>query len=170
MSNKDKQIKSLLKALAQRPVAYQKIYAQITGSVTAGLLLSQIVYWWDAVEREFDKTDSDLRDELAMGSKEFKNAKSKLKKTGLVKMKLKGVPRRTFYRLDKSALLEQISSWAQRDQLKDEPKGTKQLGRKGPAIPDNTQRLHQRKIEISSLTDLSNKNFLFFKLSKSKTK
>ena len=75
----------LLKSFSQRPIAYQKIYAQITNSITAGLLLSQIVYWWYAVgEREFYKTDEKFRDELAMGPSEFKRAKSLLKKIKLI--------------------------------------------------------------------------------------
>ena len=156
MPDQESQIKSLLKALAQRPIAYQKIYTLITGSITAGLLLSQIVYWWYSKEREFYKTDKAFRDELAMSHKEFKTAKSKLKKLKLITTAIRGVPRKTFYRLEESALLAQISNWAERDQLNG-PKGTIQKVRKVPTITDNTQRLQQRKISRSSKADLSSK-------------
>lgn len=156
MSSQENKVNQVLKAFAQRPIAYQRIYAQISGSVTAGLLLSQIVYWWYAVEREFDKTDSELREELAMGYQEFKNAKSKLKKLNLITITIKGVPCRSFYKLQESALLAQISSWCETHQL-DGAKHTNKVVRNTPTIPDNTQRLHQRKISQSSKADLSSK-------------
>jgi hypothetical protein len=108
----------LLKSFSQRPVAYQKIYAQITGRVTAGLLLSQIVYWWFAVgERDFHKTDKQFREELAMGPREFKTAKTLLKKLKVVVITIRGIPAITYYRLDETELTHQISSWAETHQL-----------------------------------------------------
>jgi hypothetical protein len=39
-------LKLLLNALSDRTVAYNAVYARITNSVTAGILLAQILYWW----------------------------------------------------------------------------------------------------------------------------
>ena len=140
MSKEQQTVKLLLKSLCERPVAYHRIFARITGSVTAGLLLSQIVYWWGAMEeKEFWKTDKDLTEELTMGQKELKNAKAKLKKLGIIRTVLKGVPCRTFYRLEESTLLAQISSMAEKANL-DKPKGPNLIGRNGPAITKTNPR------------------------------
>ena len=34
----------------ERPIAYQRIYTRLTGKVTSGLLLSQLVYWAGAMK------------------------------------------------------------------------------------------------------------------------
>jgi len=74
MLNQD--LNQMLRLLNQKPIAYQRIYAQITKSLTAGLLLSQVVYWWYACkETEFYKTDRSFAEELFMGNSEFRNAK-----------------------------------------------------------------------------------------------
>lgn len=143
MTTKETEINSLLEALAEIPVAYQRIYAHITGSVTAGLLLSQIVYWWHREweghpkKTPFYKTDRDFAEDLAMGMSELKSAKAKLRKMGIITIKRKGVPCRTFYNVEKTALLAKISSWSKIDQL-DGRKSTNWLGGNRPTITDNT--------------------------------
>lgn len=160
MSKDENEIKKLLKAFSQRPIAYQKIYAQITNSVTAGLLLSQIVYWWygPAIEKEFYKTDNELIDELALGVKELRNAKAKLKKLKIIGMIRKGVPCKTFYKLNETALLTQISSCAERAELV-VPKGPNWLGRKGPTTTktnpiDYTETTKPKEISSQQRLDL----------------
>jgi hypothetical protein len=112
------EIHILLKSFSQRPIAYQKVYAQITGSVTAGLLLSQVVYWWYACgEREFYKTDVAWTHELAMGLYELKGAKKKLKSLGLVGIKRKGVPAKSYFTLNVIELVNRISSCGKNPQL-----------------------------------------------------
>ncbi|MHC4573355.1 MAG: hypothetical protein ACYS76_04375 [Planctomycetota bacterium] len=156
MSVEQNEIGRLLKAFAQRPVAYQTIYSGITESVTAGLLLSQIVYWWYAVqEREFYKTDKDFRGEIGMGPREFKTAKSKLKKLNLVTMTRKGIPATTYYRLQVTELAAQISRWAETHQ----PDGSERVkcgGQYAPTIPDNTAEItsdKKREIPQRSLSE-----------------
>jgi len=159
MKNQDSKISKVLKAFAQRPIAYQKIYAQLAESVTAGLLLSQIVYWWytGAGESEFYKTDSAFADELAMGARELRNAKAKLKKLGIISTIRKGVPCRTFYKLEESALLAQISSWAEKAKLVG-PKKPNLIGRKSQTITDNTTKTTTDKDKDFSSGDLSKAN------------
>ena len=97
----DTRINQILKYLSERPIAYQRIYAQMTGSVTTGLLLSQVIYWWySSKEREFYKTDEDFRNELAMGESEFKRAKSILGRMGIISTSIRGTPRKTYYKLE----------------------------------------------------------------------
>jgi hypothetical protein len=54
-----------LKILNQKPIAYYPIYRQITGSTTAGILLSQLMYWF-SVKDKFYKTDADIIEETML--------------------------------------------------------------------------------------------------------
>lgn len=91
-------IKRTLKQLNKRPIAYYPAYADIAGSVTAGVLLSQVLYWWAEMDEDiFYKTDQDFAQELKMGFKEFRGAKKRLRELKLVEMQVRGVPARTYY-------------------------------------------------------------------------
>ncbi len=103
-------IEKLFSELNDKPVVYHSVYARITGSVTAGLLLSQIVYWNKVSGGEFYKTDKEWQEELVMGERELRNAKKKLKELGFVKIKRKGVPAKTYYTLDINRLITVITS------------------------------------------------------------
>ena len=51
--------KELLQQLNQKPIAYYPIYREITGSTTAGIMLSQLMYWFSKKDKIF-KTDEDI--------------------------------------------------------------------------------------------------------------
>lgn len=124
-----KNLEVLFDALNERPIAYQRVYSQIAGSVTAGLLLSQLLYWAKAMKyREFYKTDSELREETGLGSKELRNAKKTLSE--FVEMNVRGVPPKTYYNIKKDLIIEKILNLTERDKLK-WPKGTNQSDRNG---------------------------------------
>ena len=58
---------NILRAVLQKPIAFHRINVKITGSITSGLLLSQLWYWWNAVKnREFYKTDAELMEETVV--------------------------------------------------------------------------------------------------------
>lgn len=131
-------MESLFKALSGRPIAYYRTYAVITGSVTAGVMLSQIMYWWSAMkENEFYKANEEFADELGLGSKEFKTAKATIKRLGFVEMTLKGTPPRTYYSPQIETIAKALGveigpiNWTETDQLNG-PKGPNQSGQNGP--------------------------------------
>lgn len=114
----ENEVKTLLQAFSEKPVAYMRIYAKITGSVTAGVLLSQIVYWHYAMkEQEFWKTDEDFCSELSMGLYEFKAAKKKIENLCLIKTVRKGIPAKTYYTVNTETLLTLITSCGKNPQL-----------------------------------------------------
>jgi hypothetical protein len=132
------QFTQTLIALGSRPIAYNPAFARITGSVTAGVLLSQLVYWWSAVHgREFYKTDAELMEETAMGLKELANAKKRLISMGLIKCKRKGIPPKTYYILHAEKLQNEIINYAQKAQLY-MPKSDNSTRPKGINITENT--------------------------------
>jgi hypothetical protein len=79
--------------LNERPIAYRKSNTKITGSLTAGVLLSQLIYWSSAVrDTEFYKTDSELIEETGLTEKELLKAKKDIIDSGVFSCKRKGLP------------------------------------------------------------------------------
>ncbi len=127
------EIDKLLQQILDHPIAYHRIYAKIAGGITAGLLLSQICYWSGKMKRAFWKTNDDFAEELGMGLGEFKAAKSKLIRSGFITVTRRGVPAKTHYVLDKTAVFAKIRSWSKFDQL-DGQKSTNLLVKNQPTI------------------------------------
>lgn len=92
-------MKNLLQQLHQRPIAYYPIYRDITGSTTAGILLSQLMYWF-SIQDKIYKTDAEIMQEVKLTKKELENAKKLIKKVTFLTVSLEGVPAKTFYKID----------------------------------------------------------------------
>lgn len=90
---------SILKELNQRPIAYYPLYAKLTGSTTAGILLSQLMYWFSKRDKIF-KTDIEILEETMLTVDELRGAKLKLKDVSFIKITREGVPARTFYQIN----------------------------------------------------------------------
>lgn len=100
----------LLRQFSKRQIAYHPVYRTITGSTTAGILLSQLMYWWDKMDgNEFYKTDAELIEETAMTIDEIKGAKARLKSFEFVSITRKGVPAKTYYSIDLDGLIQAIA-------------------------------------------------------------
>ena len=91
--------KQILQALNQRPVAYYPIYAEITGSVTAGILLSQLMYWFAKKDKIY-KTNNEMQEEIHFTDKQFKNAKQKVNQLPFIHITKEGIPAKTYYEID----------------------------------------------------------------------
>lgn len=108
MENK---LKELFEANQEHPIGYRAIYSRITQSVTASILLSQIVYWDEKMQhKQFHKTDEDFSKELSMGISEFKHAKKTLKDFGIITTIRKGIPAKTYYKLDLKKLVNLVTT------------------------------------------------------------
>lgn len=107
-------MKEVLLALNQQPIAVYPIYIDITGSVTAGLLLSQIMYWNAKMKgKEFYKNDTEYMEETRLTQSEFKTAKKIVSGLSFLKIERKGAPYRTYYSVDHNELfvvLQRFSS------------------------------------------------------------
>jgi hypothetical protein len=103
-------MKEILIKLNQRPIAVYPIYIKLTGSVTSGLLLSQIMYWYSAVNgRAFYKSDAEIMEETMLTSNELRSAKLRLKSLSFINIYLKGVPAKTHYEIDADLLFSEIN-------------------------------------------------------------
>lgn len=104
------ELKMLFDEFNEKPIAYNRVYSKITGGVTTGLLLSQLVYWAKAMNyEEFYKTDNDFSEELGMGLYELRGAKKRLSELGLIKLERKGVPAKTYYTVDADKIIHLIT-------------------------------------------------------------
>ena len=103
-------MKNFLINLNQRPIAVYPIYIKLTGSVNAGLLLSQIMYWYGAMKgRTFYKSDAEIMEETMLSVNELRHAKLRLKQMSFIKISLHGIPAKTHYTIDDKLLISEIN-------------------------------------------------------------
>lgn len=104
-------IHELMLSIFERPIAFYPIFSRKTGSITCGVLLSQLLHWNTAMKGEsFYKTDAEIREETALSVDELKAAKSKLRGFDFVQISVKGIPAKTWYTFDLIKLAEWIST------------------------------------------------------------
>ncbi len=106
-----RQLHEATELLGQRCVAFHPRLVQLTGRVTAGLLLSQALYWTrklalsePARQGWFWKTREDWRNETGLSRWEQDGARRKLKELGLWQEKRVGMPAKVWYRIDLDVL------------------------------------------------------------------
>ena len=103
-------MKNFLINLNQRPIAVYPIYIKLTGSVNAGLLLSQIMYWYGAMKgKTFYKSDTEIMEETMLSVNELRHAKLRLKQMSFIKISLHGIPAKTHYTIDDKLLISEIN-------------------------------------------------------------
>ena len=107
-------MKHIMKELGQKPIAVYSIYVDLTGSLSAGVLLSQITYWAEKMGwEEFYKSDAELMQETRLTQSEFKTAKKIITQSPFLSIERKGAPFRTYYQVNFEELetvLHQFSS------------------------------------------------------------
>jgi len=108
--------------LLDRPIAFHRVFADLTGSIPAALLLSQALYWqrrcpdgrngwwWKTSEEWFEEWFEESR----LTRREQQSARKTLVKLGILEETKKGVPCRLWYRLDLNNLMLLIQSAAPR--------------------------------------------------------
>jgi len=107
-------MKKLFKELNQRPIAYHRVYTQITGQLVAGVLLSQLIYWAGSKDyQEFYKTNKEISEETGLALWEVKKGKKRLSELGLVTITLKSLPRKTYYLINLDKIISSIAETQQ---------------------------------------------------------
>ena len=101
-------LEAALRALLfDQPVAYHPIIARAVGSVSAGVLLSQFLYWTprtDDPDGWFYKTRDELALETALTRYEQEGARKALKKLGVLEETVRGLPAKIYFRVNVEAL------------------------------------------------------------------
>src|SRR5467141_3543620 len=89
--------------LLDRPIAFHRVFAKITGSVNAALMLSQAIYWTPRASIEdgwFWKTQDEWEEETALGRREQETARKILRGLGIWHEELRRVPAKMHFRVD----------------------------------------------------------------------
>jgi hypothetical protein len=95
----------ILEALGQKPIAFNPLLAQIGGSVAAGLLLSQLLYWHGKGYRGLlYKTIPQLRAETGLTRSEQNRGIKAWKNLGVLEVDLHGLPRKRYFSINASTL------------------------------------------------------------------
>ena len=112
LASPDVSLKTILSANGCRPVAYFTIYTTLTGSVTAGLLLSQCCYWSAlATDGWFYHTASQFTAETGMSRREQEMARRKLVALGFLEEKRAGMPAKTHFRVNEPAVISAVDQY-----------------------------------------------------------
>jgi hypothetical protein len=131
-----------------RSVGFHRCLAELSGSVTSGLMLSQAVYWTGKTSDPdgwFWKTQDEWFEETMLSRKEQESARRRLRditfeNQPLWSEQLRGVPAKLFYRVDMDILecLLAADQYAQKEQssmpkrgILESPKGAYKNARKG---------------------------------------
>jgi hypothetical protein len=102
----------IIKSLLDRPVAFHRCFAHLTGNVTSALMLSQAIYWTNRTKNSegwFWKSREEWFDEIALTRREQETARKRLKGTGFWKEREDKFAHKLFYRVDLDALIRQLS-------------------------------------------------------------
>jgi hypothetical protein len=128
-----------IKPLLRRPIAFQTVFVDVTGTVNAGLMLSQAYYWAEVVLRTmperkgwFYKTREEWFAETRLSRREQETARKILRTTTFWEERIRGVPAKLYFRINLQKLTSAILKLAQ-----NEPTSFKSpaVGTKGTAKP-----------------------------------
>lgn len=105
----------LIKSLGTRPIAFNPDLAKIAGSASAGLFMSQLLYWWDKGCKKdcIYKTIKEFQKETYLTRSEQTTAIKKWKNLGILEVKAKGIPPKRHFYLDNDKLIKMLSKIAE---------------------------------------------------------
>nr|DAD64579.1 MAG TPA: hypothetical protein [Caudoviricetes sp.] len=102
-----------LRELNARPVAVYPIYIEFTGTVTAGMLLSQLMFYFQSLKKDkIFKTNEEICAETMLTINELRAAKKIIKECGFIETSKEGLPARTFYKIDWGKYYKIMSAFA----------------------------------------------------------
>ena len=107
--------------LLDRPIAYHRVFAHLTGSVQAALMLSQAVYWQARCTGEdgwWWKTAEDWQDETGLTRFEQDTARRTLRQLPFWREQRRGMPAKMYYSLDDTTLRNFLENFSLRENRK----------------------------------------------------
>lgn len=103
-----------LSEIPDRPIAFHRCIVGLVGSVSAALVLSQAIYWQKRVSAQHSgwwyKTRSQWTEETGLSRYEQESARKRLRAVGVVTEDKRGMPAKTWYRVDYPALMDLLSN------------------------------------------------------------
>jgi len=101
LTMKENAQKTMLRLLATKPISYNPELAKMLGSVKAGVLMSQLLYWWEKGSNPewVYKTVDEMYSETGLTKKEQATAIRKCVEKGVLGVKLKGIPAKRHFKI-----------------------------------------------------------------------
>lgn len=105
-----------LQSILDRPIAFQRPFVDVCGSVTAALMLSQAVYWANRCnthndgKRWFYKSQSEWQSETGLSRYEQEGARKILRGLGILEEKKQGIPAKLYFSVNFSKLRDALMS------------------------------------------------------------
>lgn len=143
----DSELPDLIAFLLNRPVAFHPILAVICDSVSAGLFLSQALYWsrrTNDLSGWFYKTRDEWCAEVGLTRYEQEGARDVLRESGFIDEDLRGVPAKVHYRVNEPVIINAILQWWKKycqlveNQPTDGGKPTNSVDENQPTLPPET--------------------------------
>lgn len=136
-------IADALRQLHMRPVAYYPAYTEIMGSISGGVILSQLLYWWAVQDgHKFHVRDEDLARQTRASEWEMRTAKDRMRKLTWMTISREGMGRKTFYSIKGDGLLKSLGV-LERKVTEESPERTVQHMINGAIpVPEPIQLLH----------------------------
>jgi hypothetical protein len=98
----------IIRILGEKPIAFNPSLGRLAKSATAGLFLSQLLYWDDkgANRNWIFKTIPNIQEETCLTRSEQDRAIKIWKTLNILKVELRGIPRRRYFHIDKDNLIK----------------------------------------------------------------
>lgn len=127
-----------------RPIAFQRAFVNLGAGITGALMLSQAVYWdkrTNDPQGWFYKTQQEWEEETGLTRYEQEGARKKLKSMGILEEIKRGVPCKTYYRINKLELEKALIQYAENQQT-----SLRKTSKQESEKPTNQTRENQRSI------------------------
>jgi hypothetical protein len=118
MSDRKNKIERSNLEYLDRPIAFHRIFVNVTGSVPSALFLSQVLYWQRRCPAKREgwwwKTAEDWQEETCLTRAQQQKARKTLISLKILEEKRQGIPCRLWFRLDQVELWKKIqvaASW-----------------------------------------------------------
>lgn len=108
----------ILDILGEKPIAFNRIFAELVNSATGGLFMSQMLFWQGKGDDKewIYKTINQMKEETALSKSEQNRAIRDWGKLGVLEKKVKGIPATRYFKINKEKLAYLIKQYIKNKQ------------------------------------------------------
>ena len=151
----------MLMEFLDRPIAFQRAFVNLGAGITGALLLSQAVYWDKRTNDAggwFYKTQQEWEEETGLSRYEQEGARKKLKAMGILEETKRGVPCKTYYRINKLELEKALIQYAENQQTSLQKTSKPDAGKSASQTWENQRSITENTAEITQETTTETTN------------
>lgn len=140
-----------------RPIAFHRVLVRLGAGVTGAVMLSQALYWSNRTSEGdgwFYKTQIEWEEETGLTRYEQEGARKKLKNMGIIEEIKKGVPCKTWYRVNFSVLDKCLIQYAEKPQTRTRKTSSTVSGKTPNSAAENQQSITENTHRLPETTTL----------------